>query len=281
MKKLIVFTILHLSIAMLFAQNCSVKFSYTIGANNVVTFYDSSNVHNTCNFSLEYNFGDTFSKELNTNFHKERDSSFHYFYLPGVYKVSIFSPIGFSCTPPCIDTFSDYITIADTGTFCKAQYKYKVDSADNYLYQNLSLGIDSSTYYQWEFKDGSTNINFEPTHYYYYPISQVGNPCLYITNSLGCRSVTCEPLLDTMTTRLSEVTNPSPQVYVNTGRQLKMTTFNDLPQNYTVLDISGRELIKGVFQKEWIGDISAWSAGVYLVYLQSAEGLYKKKIVLW
>lgn len=278
MKKLIVFTILYLSVFMLFAQNCSVKFSYTIGANNVVTFYDSSNVHNTCNFSLEYNFGDTFSKELNTNFHKEGDSSFHYFYLPGVYKVNLFSSIGSSCTPPCIDTFSDYITISDTGTFCKAQYKYTIDSADNYHYQNLTVGRDSNSQYVWVFKGASPAVIsiFEPIIF-----RPPNNPCLYITTAMGCRSVTCEPLSDTLTTQLREVINPSPKVYVNAGRQLKITTFSDLPQNYAVLDISGRELIKGVFQKEWIGDISAWSAGVYLVYLQSAEGLYKKKIVLW
>ena len=81
---------------------------------------------------------------------------------------------------------------------CQANFLYQPQPANplSIAFINLSTPVSNSTYWQWDFGDGSFSYDFEPVHEY--PVSGTYNVCLTMTDTAAgvvCASVSCAEVL--------------------------------------------------------------------------------------
>lgn len=81
---------------------------------------------------------------------------------------------------------------------CQANFLYQPQPANplSIAFINLSTPVSNSTYWQWDFGDGSFSYDFEPVHEY--PVSVTYNVCLTMTDTAAgvvCASVSCAEVL--------------------------------------------------------------------------------------
>jgi PKD repeat protein len=136
--------------------------------------------HSTGN-ALQYvwNFGDgKLSHDISPS---------HEYAVKGAYTVCL--AVTSSSDTSCHSSYCMVVKVRTATASCKANfYTYVSASNLNKVYvKNISTGVNLS--YSWNFGDGSTSTNFDPSHIY----TQSGtyNICLTISNSNGCSNTKC------------------------------------------------------------------------------------------
>jgi PKD repeat protein len=166
---------------------CSAEFTYSVGANKVVTFYAKDTLYST----NRWLFGDGSAAVVTSN-----AVVTHQYAQPGEYEVKHFIE---KPNYNCKDSVVKKIIIPNADT-CHAGFEWQAAptvppgiSPYTFLFKNTSLapgGIHSAS---WKFGDGGSSNDLNPTHAY----SQPGNyqVCLRIETNAGCISELCQLLV--------------------------------------------------------------------------------------
>jgi PKD repeat protein len=90
----------------------------------------------------------------------------------------------------CSSTVCHHITLHNTSPSCHASFTFIIDSTGTVHFTNTSTGVTPNTTYFWNFDDGNTSTDENPTHTYvhtgHYTV------CLFIEDtSTGCSSHFC------------------------------------------------------------------------------------------
>ena len=155
-------------------QACQADFSYAVMGGEV--FFVNNSTGSTSNTVFTWNLDELEKATVNTTTRK--------FIKPGTYTVCLTmdDPNG------CHSTQCKQITVRST---CTAVFDFVKDPASNkYTFHNYSQGTLASTSYTWDFGDGSTSNEKDPTHIY----RSSGNyqVCLTVTDATySCQSNSC------------------------------------------------------------------------------------------
>lgn len=142
------------------AQGCVANFTYSLGANGMVTF-TSTSVNTSSVTNYNWNFG---------------PASYSAVGLAGVTTAFTYSTNGSyvvilnisSATPSCASTIGFTISITNAGNPCIINANFTSSSGANGLvnFNNMSTGTVVGTTYSWNYGDGATSINFSSPHTY-------------------------------------------------------------------------------------------------------------------
>ena len=153
-----------------------------------------------------YNFSD--GSVINTN--KAPEVVQHTFTIPGVYTVTLFATNGCSSA-----STTETITVLEQPI--TAFTANKTIGCSGLLVQFKNQSVNGVSYL-WDFGDGATSIEFEPSHIFTGPGKNF-TVSLTTINSLGC------PTTVTKSELIQIVTNPVSQFTVLPGNQLKYPDF--------------------------------------------------------
>jgi PKD repeat protein len=159
---------------------CHALFSFSI--NNSEVFFTNTSSGTTSDTEYSWDFGDhTNSSDVN---------AVHIYAQPGTYNVclTITDPNG------CHSTYCHQVTILDNSHTCHASFSFHSDTSGTTIYfSNTSTGTSANTTYLWDFGDGTTSTEENPTHSYSQPGQYI--VCLFITDThTGCTSHYCHSL---------------------------------------------------------------------------------------
>lgn len=167
-------------------MSCSADFSYGVDSMQTVYFYDQSTSSNPITY-YEWSFGDGSISNL--------QNPIHQYAVPGTYTVCLYIE-SVDSGMYCSDTLCVDVVVAGGGSNCIADFNYFVDSTQTqtvYFYDlSTPFGLVDSWY--WDFGDGNTSTQQNPTHTY----NSTGNfnVCLTITaDSSTCASTYCEEIV--------------------------------------------------------------------------------------
>lgn len=191
-------------------------------------------------------------------------------YESGTYNVSIEDWIGCESSSNSIQIVVDPLP---TAAFSPNLNGFDIE------FNNLSL---DATDYEWNFGDGNTSIDFEPTYTY----TVGGSALMYLVASNSCGSDTAYLQLSSVGIDESEMLS-NLTVYPNpsTGLVYLQSEFA-IPQGLylSLVDIYGRELDRFNFTSNGISsfsiDLSAYSDGVYQLVFRGASSIHSVPVVL-
>lgn len=262
--------------------NCSAGFSHST-INDTTSFLATASSFNR----VKYYFGDGDSSLL--------INPKHQYLISGNYTVT---QIVFNDTIQCIDTISKNINVS-ISTSCFASFKLALDTTDQstlYLINNSSN--DNSHNYFWNFGDGFTSTQKNPTHQYSenkpYPI------CLTVSDSSqNCTSTYCDTVgLDTngnilkaqgftlkvidgsaigiKEQSLGQNVNVFPNPFKN-SISIQHSLGNEL--TYSLFDIQGRIIREGKVQSTQLLNTSELKTGLYVLVLRNGLSTTSKKLI--
>lgn len=147
-------------------------------------------------------------------------------------------------------------------------------------FNNLSI---NATDYQWNFGDGNTSTDFEPSHVF----TLDGNVDMYLVASNNCGS-------DTTFLNLTSVSVDDPaflddiSLYPNpTSGPINLNLVSDRPENMhlSIYSLKGEEVFTdsvqiGRGQNSIQLDLSALNGGIYIVHLETENSSLTKRVVL-
>jgi PKD repeat protein len=177
--------------------NCQADFYYyfdsTIMNPNIVNFVDMSIPGSTI-ISWQWDFGDNTISTLQNPVHT----------FPGIgsYNVCLTivaaSPGGSSCT----NTFCTVVIIGNP-PICEAEYIYyplnmPVLSMDFFQFMDMSQPASDIVSWYWDFGDGQSSTDPNPSHGYFNMIPGIYNVCLTITTVNGCSDTYCDSIFVTV-----------------------------------------------------------------------------------
>lgn len=164
------------------AQHCTPSYSVNITGNSA-TFQDQSSADGTIT-GYNWTFGDG---ETST----EQNPTYTYAHA-GVYEVCLTI---FAHNPDCHATFCHHINIEAHSDTCHAGYS--VHQPDPHFlsfdFTDLSQGSSSIISWNWDFGDGSTSSDQNPSHVFESPGTYL--VCLFIEDADGCSSHYCHELI--------------------------------------------------------------------------------------
>jgi PKD repeat protein len=138
--------------------NLVASFTATYSPNGLVSFYNTTSV--TTSFSTyTWTLGDGSSNIINTG------SSVTHTYTNGTYTV-ILTAKNNTTLPACISTASTVITVTSNICLLNAALTHTLGSSGLVNFTSASAGTNSNTGYLWNFGDGYTSINQNPSHTY-------------------------------------------------------------------------------------------------------------------
>jgi hypothetical protein len=173
---------------------------------------------------------------------------------------------------------------------CSANFNLYPDSIPlNYIAENLATGTPPLAYV-WNWGDGTYDSTAYPTHTYDIPGTYALS--LTVTDATGCSDeywhdytfktqtpIAYVSVIDGITgveennmDRLIVFPNPA-------TTHLTLTTPTIAQTDYTLFDLSGRELCSGSFMQNTTITISDFAAGAYFVELRSEEGSSRQKFI--
>lgn len=153
--------------------SCSASFTYVHDSTNTSTVYFGSNSTGT-NLTYTWNWGDG-SPAGSGQF------ATHTYANTGSYYACLTIDDGNGCS----DTYCAWVIITNSNANCNATF-WQVDSANTVYFMNNSTG--TSLNYYWDFGDGNTSTQANPTHTYSTPGSYT--VCLSVWNGT-CADTTC------------------------------------------------------------------------------------------
>lgn len=151
---------------------------------------DSVNGDGVWTFNSTIGTGSTFTWDFGDGFTATGVNPTHVYAAPGTYSVCLSVSNG-----SCSDTQCHSITITGTPASCLALFNIgdDINSADpnDLTVYNLSYGATLS--YLWDFGDGSTSNDQDPTHVY----AGMGpyQLCLTVDNGAGCTQMYCDSIM--------------------------------------------------------------------------------------
>ena len=239
--------------------NATAAFTQTVIGLNA-TFTDGS----TDAFAWEWDFGDG-----NTS---TQQSPAHTYAGPGYYDICLIASNICSADTMCMDSV---LVCVDP----VADFSFTIDSSGNASFTDLSSGFGTGAY-AWDFGDGTTSTDQNPTHVY----TTDGNfvVCLVFTDDCGSNTY-CDTLnvgLTGMPVPLSDggltvYPNPSSGIFTLQGA-------HSSPVQLRVWDPMGRI----VREENWMPaagnheiDLRDYSAGIYLLELNKEGKRYFRKLI--
>ncbi len=160
-------------------QNCQANFIFQQGPGGQVFFQSTSTGTNFLT-NYHWSFGDgTSGSGPNPN---------HVYANSGVYTVclTIFDSTN------CQSTYCDTVNISVSG--CQANYNFQQAANGLVFFQDNSVGVSNSTYFFWDFGDGTVATGPNPQHTY--TNGGVYLACLTISDSLNnCQDTYCDTIL--------------------------------------------------------------------------------------
>jgi PKD repeat protein len=171
-------------------NNCNAAFIDTF-VNSGVYFINQSTTANGGTTSNNYwTFGDgTTSNQSNP---------FHTYANPGAYNVCLVIKDSTSAGV-CVDSFCQTIVVPGSAPTCNANFTYSINPNGVYLFTNTSNNTSAS--YIWDFGDGTTSTQNNPSHYY--PNNGIYNVCLYMYSAAN---VLCDSFCNTIIVNTSAPT---------------------------------------------------------------------------
>ena len=164
-----------------------------------------------------------------------------------------------------------------------------IDAGFTYAATGLSVDFTdasstSSTIasYMWDFGDGNTSTDMNPTHVY--ALDGPYTVCLTVTDENGCTSVYCEAIQVTdPVTSIAEAVENGMEVYPNPSNGQFVVTVRGVEADVqiVVMDVAGRQVynegatLNNDFRKELKLDVAK---GTYLLQIATVEGLVTRKI---
>ncbi len=142
------------------AQGCTANYTYSLGANGLVTFTSTSvNTSSVTNYNWNFgpaSFSAVGSAGVNTAFTYSTNGSYVV-----ILNIS-------SATPSCASSIGFTINITNAGNPCIINANFTSSPGANGLvnFNNISTGTVVGTTYLWNYGDGVTNNNFSSPHTY-------------------------------------------------------------------------------------------------------------------
>lgn len=245
---------------------CNADFDVEI-TGNLASFNDMSTAGAGFIYAYNWNFGDGTTSTL--------ENPSHIYTVAGVYEICLTIYAADSCS----NTYCEFINILDgDSTDCNANFNYDFGISPWGIFTtNLSDGGGLATTYSWDFGDGSTSTEFEPTHTY--ATSGSYNLCLTITTAT-CTDVYCQ-IVEIATGIEDESSIGLLQVYPNPAFNtiniyLEPLVSNDITVD--IININGSNIHRvfegntGELPQTLSTDISALSPGLYFVKVNVANG---------
>lgn len=195
---------LSLTINVTSGQNCNINsgFTYTFGTtvNGSVNFQSTT----TGNFASElWVYGDN-SWGTNPN---------HTYWSNGSYVVSL---IARDASQTCFDTTQQTITISNISSTCNPNlnFTYTDNGSGNFSFTNTSSNYNPSGYFSWNFGNGQTSWNLNPSHTYTangtYNVSLI-----FVDSSLACYDTLIQQI--TVTGVIPPCTHIADFIYTDNG----------------------------------------------------------------
>lgn len=194
------------------ANGCTVTGSTTVLSSSINANFtmvpDSSNAYNFHAFNTTAGTGMSYSWDFGDGTTSTQVSPTHTFSAPGTYNVCLTA-----ASALCNNTRCEAVTVTGTTNTCNALFNIATDtnSANPNAFTVYNLSYGANLTYLWNFGDGNTSSQANPTHIY----SSNGNYqlCLTVDNGAGCTQTYCDSLLGVDS--LSRSSNPLSLTVVN------------------------------------------------------------------
>jgi len=181
--------------------------------------------------------------------------------------------------PNFIDSYNykNGIPYCDTcTTFPDAKFNH-LGNTLSIQFNDVSGGVMPDNWF-WDFGDGTISTEQNPMHSY-------DTSGVYIVTFIACNISCCDTITDTV--RVTDVgiedfsnLNNSIKLYPNPANNyLIIETTLSGKLNYSVYDITGRQLQSGSFLRNKKLDVMGLAEGVYVIQLQTQKGVISKKFV--
>jgi len=158
--------------------NINASYTYTIDANNMVHFTNTSTSNQNID-SVFWNFGDGSSSMANNPTHQ---------FTPGYYAVCL-TALSFISGAICVDYYCDTIFINTPPPPCNLSANFSIQGNGNsFTFTNLSNAADSMMT-SWSFGDSSYGTGNVVTHNYNQ--SGIYSVCMTISQANNCMADTC------------------------------------------------------------------------------------------
>ena len=165
---------------------CEISLAFTFRRDSLnckKLLFQNQSAHALSNTHFIWNFGDgTTSNDINPS---------HVYNQTGVYRVCLVSETGSNCRKE----FCDSVTVGCEPCDISLAYTYRRDSLNckKLLFQNQSVHVLSNTHFIWNFGDGGTSNDINPSHIYnqtgVYPV------CLVSETGSNCRKQFCDTVI--------------------------------------------------------------------------------------
>lgn len=169
-------------------NNCTANYTFSTNDSANFVFIGSINGVVDNNASYVWDFGDGTTSNIGpTNQHSYTD--------PGVYYVCLYVT-----NDTCSASYCGNVIVPADSNYCQASFIATPSNPNNFLDLNIlfndqsTAGVGSSiTNWLWNFGDGSSSTDQNPSHDYSVAGSYV--VCLTITTTSGCTSTYCDSLI--------------------------------------------------------------------------------------
>lgn len=182
---------------------------------------------------------------------------------------------GYSFWPTGLAAFSDIVTASFE---MPAVFVYD----DSGLIVNFVDNSEGANSYSWEFGDGSTSAETQPTHEYTYAfMSTVAEVTVTLTvsDAQGCSDVFTSTV-DVVYSSVSENEANLAMVYPNPMADFATVVCSNSVESYRLLDTKGRLALSGYANgtSKFQLDMTAHPAGIYILELESGKQIIRKKL---
>lgn len=140
-------------------------------------------------------------------------------------------------------------------------------------------GSTGATSYAWDFGDGNTSTDVNPTHTY--ASSGTYTVCLTVTNADNCSSEYCSEVTINVT-GIGELNANSFSIYPTPAvDKVIVESFSGSSYTYTLMDLSGKTMQTGTIQKgKNVLSIDRVAKGMYLLHIGDDQNEYTQRILV-
>jgi len=136
--------------------------------------------------------------------------------------------------------------------------------------------------YSWEFGDGNTSVDANPTHVY--ADSGSYNVCLTVTNSSGCSDTLCANIIAGLPVGINTINENAWSVYPNPVEDVVFIRMNskELLAQITLHDMFGKTVLAMAAPQDGTFQLSMGklTAGVYCIRLQTTDGRKATRLIV-
>jgi len=253
--------------------SCKADFSFTVGANGLVTFTNTSTSGSGGNLAYYWTFGDGFTSTQQNPTH---------YYTNGTYIACLHIS-----NMICRDSICKYVPVNISNGPCKADFTYSVGANGVVTFTNTSTSISGGYMSVWHFGDNNNSQSTQqhPTFTYSNGSYTV---CLYIYDSICsdtiCKTIVVSPLGVEEHSNLNEVSAyPNP---LDASTTITYTIKNDANVVVSIVDVLGKTVAvlesqnKSAGKHNIIWNAENVNAGMYLLQIKADEKQITKKLIV-